>query len=737
MPAPASLDEFLDLVRKSGVSDEKRLDAHVQRLRAAGSLPAEPAKAAGVLVKDGFLTHFQAENIMQGKWRRFTIGKYKVLEKIGSGGMGQVYLCEHKLMRRRVAVKVLPTAKATDDAARERFYREARAVAALDHPNIVHAYDIDQDDTLHFLVMEYVDGASLQDIVKKSGPLSVQRACHYMHQAALGLEHAHQADLVHRDIKPGNILVDRSGVVKILDMGLARFFSDEDDILTKKYDENVLGTADYLAPEQAMDSHGVDIRADIYSLGATFFFILTGKTPFDEGTVAQKLIWHQTRQPKPLSVFRADIPPGLQEILNKMMAKTPADRYSVPAQVADALLPFAQTPIAPPPDSEMPHLSLAATGAGPQDSGASTSISKSPRPGPALSVATSTKPPSNPPQKVVPAATTGHMMLSPPPAPMSSPLPVKPQLVSAPTLSAPAVSAPAAAPTLVEDDKAAWETLATDTDDPAGRNDTAPRSIRAPRRRGEQLAQQKEQRRLRTVVIILASVLGLVVAILLWRFVFGQPAGPNTASGRPPLTVGKDGNMRFKSIQQALRSAQIGDVIELHDAVHEENLVVDPSRGPTDVTVRAAPGKEVRWVSSPKRDEKTLLYLSQAKYFHIQGKGITLDGSIDAKRRVQDLIFITLFSPGLTIEDLQFTNIGQNAVKIMNAQGADKLPIRLHNLSTADDAAKDSVGVALDAEPNTSPAFNDYIEVNQFKGVALPFKPKDNTVLGRYVTRPK
>jgi serine/threonine protein kinase len=406
MAAPANLNEFLDLVRKSGVVDEKRLDAHVQKLKSAGLLPHEAGKAAGVLVRDGFLTQFQAENIMQGKYRRFTIGKYKVLEKIGSGGMGQVYLCEHKLMRRRVAVKVLPTAKAADDSALERFYREARAVAALDHPNIVHAYDIDKDDNLHFLVMEYVDGASLQDIIKKNGPMDVARACHYIRQAALGLEHAHQqANLVHRDIKPGNILVDRSGVVKILDMGLARFFNDDEDILTKKYDENVLGTADYLAPEQAMDSHGADIRADIYSLGATFFFMLTGKTMFGEGTVAQKLIWHQTRQPKALAEFRSDVPPGLQQILTRMMAKEPAQRYALPAQVAEALLPFTQTPIAPPPDNEMPHLSPAASGAGPQDTMANTSVTKNPPSGPRLNRSAgnatpapkSAPPPSNPP----------------------------------------------------------------------------------------------------------------------------------------------------------------------------------------------------------------------------------------------------------------------------------------------------------------------------------------------------
>src|SRR5262249_19730799 len=296
--------------------------------------PSEPSKLAGYMVRDGLLTNFQAEQLLLGKWRRFNIGKYKVLERLGAGGMGSVYLCEHKLMRRRVAVKVLPTAKAEDPSSLERFYREARAVAALDHPNIVRAYDIDQDDNLHFLVMEYVDGSSLQEIGKKVGPIDVTRACHYMYQSARGLQHAHEsAGLVHRDIKPGNILVHRHCSVKILDMGLARFFHDEEDILTKKYDENVLGTADYLAPEQALDSHGVDIRADIYSLGAMFYFCLTGKTPFSEGTVAQKLIWHQTRQPKPIRGLRTEVPDEVVAIVDKMMAKEVGQRYQTPKEV--------------------------------------------------------------------------------------------------------------------------------------------------------------------------------------------------------------------------------------------------------------------------------------------------------------------------------------------------------------------------------------------------------------------
>src|SRR5262245_55119848 len=151
MPAPSTIDEFLDLVRKSGIIDVGRLQTQVDRLRSAGEWPAEPNKFAGLLVRDGILTHFQAEQFLQGKWRRFTIGKYKVLERLGTGGMGSVYLCEHMLMRRRVAVKVLPPAKADDPSSLERFYRDARCVAALDHPNIVRAYEIEQDEKLHIL----------------------------------------------------------------------------------------------------------------------------------------------------------------------------------------------------------------------------------------------------------------------------------------------------------------------------------------------------------------------------------------------------------------------------------------------------------------------------------------------------------------------------------------------------------------------------------------------------------
>jgi serine/threonine protein kinase len=196
--------------------------------------------------------------------------------------------------------------------------------------------------------------------VKRIGPLPPVRACSYIAQAAYGLEYAFDcAAILHRDIKPGNILVDRNGIVKILDMGLARFFNDEVDMLTRKHDET-LGTADYLAPEQAVDSHDVDIRADIYSLGATMYFLLTGSQPFPEGTVTQKLIWHQSKQPRPIRSLRPEVPAELVAVVDRMMSKSPDARYSRPIEVVQALDPFIPGPIDPPSEHELPPLSPAA-----------------------------------------------------------------------------------------------------------------------------------------------------------------------------------------------------------------------------------------------------------------------------------------------------------------------------------------------------------------------------------------
>ena len=361
MSVPSSLEELLQLIRKSGMIDEGKLAGYLERRTAGRGLPEDPREASDAMIRDGLLTAFQAEQFLLGKWRGFTIGKYKLLERVGVGGMGQVFLCEHMFMKRRVAIKVLPPAKAEQPAALGRFYREARAAGALEHPNIVRTHDIDQDGNLHFIVMEYVDGANLLDIVKNFGPLELGRAVHYIRQTALGLDFAFRGGIIHRDIKPGNILIDRKGATKLLDLGLARFYNDTTDMLTVKYDDKiVLGTADYVAPEQVANSHAVDVRADIYALGASFYFVLAGHPPFPNGTVSQKLLWHRTKDPTPIRQIRPEVPEGLAAIVAKMMHKDVNQRFATPADVVEALEIWAPAEVALPAAEEMPQLSPAA-----------------------------------------------------------------------------------------------------------------------------------------------------------------------------------------------------------------------------------------------------------------------------------------------------------------------------------------------------------------------------------------
>ncbi len=366
MSAPSTADDLLDLIRRSGIVDERTLAAYLRGREADGGLPANPREAADELIRDAVLTHFQAEQFLLGKWKGFSIGKYKILERIGVGGMGQVFLCENTLLRRRVAVKVLPPAKAEHPSALGRFYREARAAGSLEHRNIVRTHDIDQDGDLHFIVMEYVDGTNLLDVVKRFGPLPVGRAADYARQVATGLDYAYRNGIIHRDVKPGNILIDRHGTARVLDLGLAKFYHDQTDQLTVKYDDKVvLGTADYVAPEQIVSSHKADVRADVYALGATLYFLLAGHPAFPSGTVSQKLIWHRTKDPAPIRESRPEIPEGLAAVLTKMRAKEPGRRYQTPAEVMAALQPWVPADVPLPQPDEMPTLCPAAQGVSP------------------------------------------------------------------------------------------------------------------------------------------------------------------------------------------------------------------------------------------------------------------------------------------------------------------------------------------------------------------------------------
>jgi serine/threonine protein kinase len=340
MATPATTNDFLAVARKSQQIDTSRLDAYLRAKR--GKMPAEPRKLAAQLVRAGVLTTFQAEQFLLGKHKGFLLGGYRVIDRLGSGGTGTVYLAEHQVMRRRVALKVLPAAYAEDRAVLERFRREAQAAAALDHPNVIHVYDFRQEGPLYFIVLEYIEGPNLQQILARRGPLPIPVACDYIQQAALGLHHAHAIGMIHRDIKPANIVVDVWGTVKVLDLGLARYDDGRESSLTKKFNSNhVLGTADYLAPEQALDLHDVDGRADIYGLGASLYALLAGRPPFHKGTIGQKLMWHQTKEPEPVKDVRPEVPASLSAIVARMLAKNPGDRFPTAEAVAEALEPWA------------------------------------------------------------------------------------------------------------------------------------------------------------------------------------------------------------------------------------------------------------------------------------------------------------------------------------------------------------------------------------------------------------
>ena len=224
-----NVDAFLDLVRRSGLVEKNQLNALLSELKQQ----ADPRAASDTdfvatrFVEAGLLTRWQCDKLLEGRHRGFFLGKYKLLDHLGTGGMSQVYLAEHVLMQRRVAIKVLPKARVDDTSYLARFHREAQAAAALDHPNIVRAYDVDNDGDIHYLVMEYVEGRDLQQMVKQDGPMDYASAAEYIRQAAEGLAHAHQSGLIHRDVKPANLLVDRKNVVKVLDLGLARFTDEE------------------------------------------------------------------------------------------------------------------------------------------------------------------------------------------------------------------------------------------------------------------------------------------------------------------------------------------------------------------------------------------------------------------------------------------------------------------------------------------------------------------------------
>ena len=344
MPQLKKIDseQFLKIVAKSGIVESKALDRLVVKIREKldGKLPENPKRLALLLEKKGLVTAWHNEKLLAGKYKGFFLGKHKLLGHIGTGGMSSVYLAEHVRMGDRRAIKVLPKSRVSDATYLARFQLEAKAIASLSHKNIVRAYDIDNEGDVHYIVMEYVDGLDLQQLVKRDGAMDFSLAADIVAQAARGLAHAHSKGVVHRDVKPANLLVGADGVVKLLDMGLALVSSGDDESLTVANNENVLGTADYLAPEQALNSHQVDHRADIYGLGCTLYYLLTAKPPFSDGTLAQRIAKHQTEMPSAIREHRPDCPGELDGICVKMIQKDPKYRYQSAGEAAEVLERF-------------------------------------------------------------------------------------------------------------------------------------------------------------------------------------------------------------------------------------------------------------------------------------------------------------------------------------------------------------------------------------------------------------
>jgi serine/threonine-protein kinase len=355
--------------------------AQWQELAAMQPRPREVRELLRTLLSRGWLTRFQAAKLLRGEQTALRVEAYVLLEPIGEGGMGQVYKARHHKLGRVVAVKIIHKARISDPKAVSRFHREMQAVGALHHPNIIQAYDAGEAPSGYYLAMEFVEGADLARLLREIGRFPIHRACDYIRQAALGLQHAHERGLIHRDIKPSNLFLARSGstesaaeatavsskerqtvsgteptqtyqslaaldpgpgTIKILDLGLARLerSASGESLSQVTCDNLVIGTPDYISPEQAHRPHEVDPRADIYSLGCTLYHLLTGRIPFPGSTLMEKLIKHRMEMPEPVTALRPEVPAELADFVLRMMAKEPGERPASAAAVAEALVPF-------------------------------------------------------------------------------------------------------------------------------------------------------------------------------------------------------------------------------------------------------------------------------------------------------------------------------------------------------------------------------------------------------------
>jgi len=338
MPSEA-VQQLLEQAQRSGLLAAAEAQDLVAQLTLDRELTAD--EAAALLVEKKVLTSYQAELLLAGQAEGCLVaGRYLIVEKLGAGGMGTVYKAQDTKLDRLVAIKVLAAHMVNDPGAVARFQREAKALAKVSHPAIVQAHDRGEDRGQQFLVMEYVEGTNLSQVVKERGCISPTLAADYIHQAAQGLQHAHAKALVHRDLKPSNLLLTPERQIKILDLGLARFLQDQLGEAGLTREGFGLGTPDYMAPEQFSDARHADPRADIYSLGCTLYQLLTGQVPFPGSSLTEKARAHEQQEPPPIDERCPEAPAGLVFVVQRMMGKRPADRFQTAGEVAEALAPY-------------------------------------------------------------------------------------------------------------------------------------------------------------------------------------------------------------------------------------------------------------------------------------------------------------------------------------------------------------------------------------------------------------
>jgi serine/threonine-protein kinase len=327
--------ELLRNIEKAGILSDRQIDEIRTKLR-VGDYPYDTEQLARRLVRDRLLTEYQATRLLKNKPYGLSIGKYVILEKVGSGSMGRVYKARHQLMGRLVAIKIVAPEIASNARVVARFQREMKMVGRLDHPNVVRAYDADQVGPSLYIVMEYVLGQSLSHLQRAHGPLPPMDVVRYAIEAARGLGHAHQQGIVHRDVKPSNLLLGEDGRIRVLDLGLGVLQEADTHASFATADGIAVGTIDYMSPEQACGRE-LDGRSDLYSLGCAMYQLISGQRPFTGESEVERLGKRINGTPVPIDELVPGLPSGLSQVMSKLLANKPSARYQTAEEVADAL----------------------------------------------------------------------------------------------------------------------------------------------------------------------------------------------------------------------------------------------------------------------------------------------------------------------------------------------------------------------------------------------------------------